>query len=59
MDYTVRLVVENELNPMVFVPLFRVEIKFGVNFLFHHFLYFLIDVVWNLFVLLVELQVDD
>ena len=51
MDHTVRLVVKNEFNAMVFVPLFRVEIQFGVNFLFDHFLYFLINIVGNLFVL--------
>lgn len=56
-DNTVRLLVVHELNPVVFVPLFRMEVKLRVYFFLDHFLNFMINIVRDLLVLILELQV--
>ena len=57
MNDSVRLMIIHELNTMLIIPFLWMEIKFRVYFLVDLFFNLLINIIRNLFVLILEFQV--
>lgn len=55
MNYAIRLLIVDKLDSMVLVPFLRVEVEFGVYFLFDHFLNLMVDILRDLLELILQL----
>ncbi len=57
MNDSVRLTVVHKLNSMLLIPLLWMEVQFGVYLLTDQLLYLLVNVLWQLLVLVLQSQV--